>query len=182
MAVLGAFDPHVAGTPPLGLDLPTSDIDVLCHAPDPGQFAATLWKTFGAQANFTIRQRVAGDRPVIASFTAYGWLFQVFGQVKPVSIQNGWRHFIIERRQLALGGQPFRAAVMRERADGVKTEPAFAAVLGLDGEPYQAVLDLEHNDDAALVRLLAKAGFGTWRNREGKPRQTAGRLPGRLAR
>ena len=36
LEALASFDPRVAGTPPLGLDLPDSDIDVLCFAPKVG--------------------------------------------------------------------------------------------------------------------------------------------------
>lgn len=156
---LAEFDPRVAGTPPLGLDLPTSDIDVLCHAPDPNTFAAVVWNTFSDEANFAIRRWVAADRPVIASFTAHGWLFEVFGQARPVSEQNGWRHFVVERRLLAFGGPAFRAAIVSARTQGMKTEPAFSAVLRLAGDPYRAVAELGQRDDASLMHLLAAAGF-----------------------
>jgi hypothetical protein len=43
LARLAPFDPHVAGTPPLGLDLPSSDIDLLCFAPDAVAFARAMW-------------------------------------------------------------------------------------------------------------------------------------------
>src|SRR5436309_815387 len=49
---LAAFDPHVAGTPPLGLDLPDSDIDILCHAPDPQAFAVALWESYRDRPGF----------------------------------------------------------------------------------------------------------------------------------
>jgi hypothetical protein len=161
MTALADFDPHVAGTLPLGLDLPSSDIDVLCCAFDPDAFAAVLWAAFSGEANFSIRRRIEADRPVIASFTAHGWMFQVFGQAMPVCEQNGWRHLRVEQRLLDLGGPAFRAAVMRERSGGMKTEPAFAAVLRLKGDPYRALLDLEGCADESLIRLLEGAGFAT---------------------
>jgi len=86
---------------------------------------------------------------------------QVFGQKKPVNEQNGWRHFIAERRLLRLGGPTFRAAIMRERSRGVKTEPAFATVLRLKGDSYLAILDLERCDNGRLNDLLVQAGFGS---------------------
>jgi hypothetical protein len=159
--VLAAFDPHVAGTPPLGLDLSTSDLDVLCHASNPDAFAAALWSAFSDEANFSIHQWVVADRPVVASFFAHGWHFQIFGQEKPVSEQAAWRHFLVERRLLELGGPLFRAAVVRERTCGVKTEPAFATVLRLEGNPYAALLDLEYRTEESLIHLLTSAGFGT---------------------
>jgi len=65
----------------------------------------------------------------------------------------------VERRLLAMGGERFRAAVMRQRHQGAKTEPAFAAVLALPGDPYQAMLDLEAQPDAVLAALLRRRGF-----------------------
>lgn len=161
MAVLAEFDPHIAGTPPLGLDLPTSDLDILCCAADPEAFTAAIWTSFSVEADFSIKQWIAADRPVIASFNAHGWKFQVFGQAKPVSEQNGWRHLLVERRFLDLGGPALRDALIRERAAGMKTEPAFAKVLRLEGDPYRALLDLEQEGDEVLLKLLAETGFGS---------------------
>jgi hypothetical protein len=48
---------------------------------------------------------------------------------------------------------------MRERSRGVKTEPAFATVLRLKGDPYLAILDLECCDNGRLNHLLVRAGF-----------------------
>jgi hypothetical protein len=156
---LAAFDPHVVGTPPLGLDLPSSDIDIVCFAPDPDAFAYAVWNAFGTQAEFRMWQRLRLDRPVVASFTGAGWTIELFGQSAPVSEQFGWRHFLVEQRLLALGGGVFRAAVMAQRSKGMKTEPAFAALLGLDGDPYQALLCLERCSDIDLTALLMDHGF-----------------------
>jgi hypothetical protein len=160
MRTLAEFDPHLTGTLPLGLDLPTSDLDILCHAAEPDVFVVSLWAAFSGETDFSLRQWIVPDRPAIASFTANGWPFQVFGQEKPVREQNGWRHFIVERRLLRLGGPTFRAAIMRERSRGAKTEPAFATVLRLTGDPYVALLGLERCDNGGLNHLLVRAGFG----------------------
>jgi hypothetical protein len=162
MSALAKFDPHLAGTLPLGVDLPTSDLDILCHAAEPEAFAVALWAAFSGETEFSLRQWSIVDGPVIASFIAHGWPFQVFGQKKPVSEQNGWRHFVVERRLLRLGGPAFRAAIMRERSRGAKTEPAFATALKLTGDPYLAILDLERCNNGWLSQLLVRAGFADY--------------------
>ena len=43
---------------------------------------------FSNEADFAIWQWIEDDRPVIASFTAHGWPFQIFGQAKPVKEQS----------------------------------------------------------------------------------------------
>ena len=96
---------------------------------------------------------------MIASFEAHGWAFELFGHPTPVAFQPGWRHFEVERRLLALGGAPFRHAVMERRRRGAKTEPAFADSLHLEGDPYAALLEIHSCDDGQLSRLLARSGF-----------------------
>lgn len=159
LEALRDFDPHIAGTPPLGLDLPTSDIDILCHAPDPSAVATVLWDRFRREAGFALRQWVGDGRPVIAGFHAHGWAFEIFAAAVPVREQAGWRHFDVERRLLALGGAPLWGAVMAERRRGLKTEPAFAAALGLGGDPFAALLDLQRQPDGTVRRILLDAGF-----------------------
>jgi hypothetical protein len=157
--VLRNCDPHVAGTLPLGIDVPGSDIDILCHAADAEAFTQLVWSAFGQQAGFSIRQWTGKERPVIAAFEAHGWAFELFGHPSPVPVQRGWRHFEVERRLLALGGAPFRHAVMERRRQGAKTEPAFADSLHLEGDPYTALLEIHSCDDGRLSRLLAECGF-----------------------
>ena len=65
----------------------------------------------------------------------------------------------MEQRLLAFGGDALRIAVMAQRANGMKTEPAFATVLGLNGDPYRAMLDLQRSSDIELIALLRDQGF-----------------------
>lgn len=141
LPLLAAFDPHVAGTFPLGIAVAGSDIDVLCHAPDPGAFAAVVWREFAACPGFSMHQWVAGGRAVVACFEWGDVPFELFGSALPVRDQVGWRHFAIERDLLTARGPDFRAAIMAARRAGLKTEPAFARVLGLSGDPYAALLE-----------------------------------------
>ena len=159
LAKLAAFNFHVVGTPPLGLDLPASDIDVVWGTPDADAFAAAVWNAFGTYAKFRMWQNITLDPPVVATFAAAGGTIELFGRASPVSEQHEWRHFLVEQRLLALWGDSFRAAVTARRSTSMKTEPAFAAVLGLDGHPYQALLSLEGRLDVELTVLLKDQGF-----------------------
>lgn len=157
LEILAPFDPHVAGTFPLGLDVKGSDIDVLCHAPEGAGFARAVWQAFAGCADFAMHQWARGERAVVAAFTLRGVPFEIFGSPLPVAEQVGWRHFDVERRLLHLGGPTFRDAVMQARGMGAKTEPAFAQVLGLPGDPYAAMLALSALDDAALRTRIDQA-------------------------
>ena len=101
---------------------------------------------------------------MVASFEAADWRIELYGEAIPVEQQRGWRHFAVERHLLALGGDGFRLAVLALRQRGMKTEPAFADVLGLRGDPYLALLDLGERDDETLISMLAAGGFARLAN------------------
>ena len=159
LEVLASFEPRVAGTPPLGLDLPGSDIDILCFAPNMWAFADAVWRAFSEAPGFMAKQWVEAPRPMVASFEAAGWRIELYGEAIPVEQQRGWRHFAVERRLLALGGDGFRIAVLALRQRGMKTEPAFATALGQSGDPYLTLLDLGEQDDETLISALQARGF-----------------------
>jgi Domain of unknown function (DUF4269) len=127
--------------------------------PDLDGFVAILAREFGQLPRFEIGRIVARAVPsVVCTFTFAGWEIEIFGQNVPVAAQYGVRHFKIERRVLALLGPDFRARVIALRMTGLKTEPAFAWLLGLTGDPYDALLELEGwtDDRLAAFRLPAR--------------------------
>ncbi|WP_313618302.1 DUF4269 domain-containing protein [Agrobacterium sp.] len=167
LEALSAYDPHVAGTPPLGVHTDSSDIDILCCAPYAEVFLDTIVSLYSNHAGFSCWQWVSGDRPLIATFHAEGWEFEIYASPQPVKQQAGWRHFTIEQRLLALGGETFKAKIMSLRSEGYKTEPAFWTALGFacnadgntSGKAYAGMLELCDEPDEALVDRLKKAGF-----------------------
>ncbi|MDR6102602.1 hypothetical protein QE369_002799 [Agrobacterium larrymoorei] len=160
LKALRAYNPRVAGTPPLGVETEKSDIDILCHAPDANAFLTDVQNAYGTMSDVRIWQWVSKDRPIIVTFHAHGWDFEIFASPQPVALQNGWRHFEIERRLLALGGENFKKAIKLLRQQGLKTEPAFWSALGEIGDSYRGLLSLEVATDDALQEKLAHLGFG----------------------
>lgn len=151
---LDAYEPVVIGTPPLGIDVAGSDIDVACYATDLTVFAVALAREFGAMAGYLLYQRPFRTGPaMICRFTHSAWSVEIFGQSVPVADQHGVRHFHIERRLLDLLGPEFRAEITALKAGGMATEPAFAQLLGLRGDPYQALLMLEDRADDDVRQL-----------------------------
>ena len=148
--VLSAFDPRVVGTLPLGLSVPGSDVDIVCHASEPTVLAEAIWAHYRSCDGFALYQWLAQGRPLMARFEWGGWPFEVFGDHRPVDQQRGWQHFEIERRLLALDDGRLRKAVARQRSEGIKTEQAIEAVLGINGDPYLVLLDLVAETDAQL--------------------------------
>ncbi len=159
MERLASFDPRIAGTLPLGVSIATSDIDILCHAPEPNAVGAVLWRWAEPHRTLSIRRWTFGARPLIATFKVAGWPVEVFASPVPVDEQEGWRHFIAEQRLLGIGGAALRKRVVALRQSGSKTEPAFAQALGLSGDPYAALYALADATDTTLQAVVMAAGI-----------------------
>jgi hypothetical protein len=158
LAGLRSFHPFVAGTIPLGIDVPGSDVDIICEAQDLDEFEAialTVLADGGAIRLQARRKSVRGIPTAIIRGKVTNWALEIFGQDVPVRRQYAVRHLLVERRILALGGPEVRRRIMSLRSAGRKTESAFAGLLRLPGDPYEAVLTLESwADEEILERLM----------------------------
>lgn len=159
LQVLAAFDPVVVGTFPLGLDRPGSDVDIVCCATDLDAFLAEVVPAFERWPGFTSHRRVSDDQPeaAVVRLMVGDVPIEIFAQPIPTARQRGYRHLTVERRLLELGGRELADRVRAARRDGVSVEVAFAEVLGLDGDPYLAVLALEDESDARLHERIRAA-------------------------
>jgi len=161
--VLTNFKPVLAGTIPLNIDIPGSDLDVLCEvAPAEAQRFGELLRThYGHRAGFQVTQQTISSHPsIISSFYYRGREVEIFGQALPTVQQNGFRHLLVEAAVLAAGGEAWRRAVRQLKKQGLKTEPAFAKLLQLPGNPYEALLLLEGKTSVELQALIARCPIG----------------------
>ena len=142
---LAPFGPTLVGTYPLGLQVDGSDLDISCTCDDLDSFERALRAVLAelAVAPIRIERLPLAPEAVVATFTWEGLEIEIFCQPLPVYEQAGFRHLVIEGRLLAIGGAALRDRVRELKRAGVKTEPAFARVLGLAGDPYAALLELE---------------------------------------
>ncbi|NBL64349.1 DUF4269 domain-containing protein [Flavobacterium sp. NST-5] len=142
MQKLSRFTPVLAGTIPLNIATATSDLDILCCCDDAEIFMNHIRVHFAKAEKFSLEKRIVnGISTVIANFFLDGFEIEIFGQNVPVQQQNGYRHMIAEAKILAEKGENFRQEILRLKKSGLKTEPAFAKLLNLKGDPYQALLD-----------------------------------------
>jgi hypothetical protein len=131
--LLRDFDPVVVGTMPLDLFVGTSDIDIICHFSEAEKFQSVF--------HHTVRKELNGVDSVIASFEFDSFEFEIVGQPIPVRDQFAYRHMIAEWDILQVKGEVFRNKILALKKSGLKTEPAFAQLLGLQGNPYEALLN-----------------------------------------
>jgi hypothetical protein len=81
------------------------------------------------------------------------WPIEIFGQPVPTINQNGYRHMVIEARLLEIFGDSFRHQIIDLKSNGMKTEPAFAQLLKLEGNPYEAILRLNAYTDEEIKKM-----------------------------
>jgi hypothetical protein len=158
--VLGVYTPVLAGTIPLDIDVPGSDLDIICEAHDLSAFQRTITHAFGSYEAFTVEQKQIGDLPsVIANFYCGYFPVEIFGQSRPVIRQNAYRHLLVESRLLDIGGEAARQAIRELKKSGMKTEPAFAHYFKLKGDPYQVLLELSLLNPYELRAVIARRRF-----------------------
>ena len=156
LGCLAKFDPIVIGTPPLGIATENSDIDVACYASDLEEFGKVARRGFGHLRCFSLGYVEHLSEPaMLASFVSSGWAIELFCQRLRTEDQWGVRHFRIEQRLLACEPH-LRIEVLQLKRLGLKTEPAFANVLRLPGDPYEAMLALESKTDSELREIAGQ--------------------------
>lgn len=143
---LKPYNPLLVGTIPIGIDIESSDLDIICHVTDFACFERELKTRYSEDVtNFTCYSRTVNnvDRSV-ARFRHKGWEFEVFAQPLPSTSQNGYRHMIVEYKLLKRLGETVRQGIIELKKLGYKTEPAFAKLLRITGDPYEELLQMYH--------------------------------------
>ncbi|MCK9448133.1 MAG: DUF4269 domain-containing protein [Bacteroidales bacterium] len=147
IAKLNQFDPILAGTIPLHIDIENSDLDIICCFQDKQEFQKTITNNFSEEKSFTIKEKTtSGLEAIIATFVVDDFKIEIFGQNIPTKQQLAYRHLVIEHRLLNKHGDTFRQQIIELKRQGYKTEPAFAIALNLTGDPYTELLKLDTND------------------------------------
>jgi hypothetical protein len=139
---LTKYQPVLAGTIPIGIDMKNSDLDILCICKNHITFSNELIDLFSNKEGFLIQTKnVNGVETTIARFQGKYFPIEIFAQNIPTKDQDAFRHLLIEHEILKEKGSIFAQKVIHLKKSGLKTEPAFAQLLGLKGNPYQELLN-----------------------------------------
>jgi len=142
--ILARFNPVVVGTFPLDIAIDTSDIDIACSFTCMDEFKAFVGANFSQYEGFEATVVVIQNKPTyVVNFTIEQFPIELFAQSIAVTEQQGYRHMVIEYEILQQKGVEFKNQIIALKQAGMKTEPAFARLLNLPGDPYEAVLSLE---------------------------------------
>ncbi|MEH6403716.1 MAG: DUF4269 domain-containing protein [Sneathiella sp.] len=152
---LADYSPIFVGSMPIDIDVPGSDVDVICEVSDHAEFARTLDFLYGDQPDFLISPIGGGKTYTICRFSCVNFAIEIFGQNKPVKSQNAYIHMEVERKLLTIGGETAREAIRSLKRQGIQTEPAFATHFNLEGNPYKRLLEFEN---MSLSDILTELG------------------------
>ena len=153
LTVLSQFCPHVVSTIFVGFDTEHSDIDIVCDYQQQEVFSAAFESAYSGKDNYVLR--LYPDYAV-GRFNFSGFLFEVYASKQAVQHQFAYRHYCIMQRLSSLGGTAMKQMVRELKNKGLKTEPAICQVLGLRGDPYTAILELESWSDEELLSQIKK--------------------------
>ena len=149
--ILQPFDPVLAGTIPINIDIENSDLDIICCFNNKVDFKNAVTLAFSGFKNFSLIDTIINQgETIIANFIVEDWPVEIFGQYIPTRQQTAYRHMVVEYLLLEHYGESFRQEVIDLKKQGYKTEPAFAKLLGLNGDPYLELLKPD------LIRQLKK--------------------------
>lgn len=141
---LKPYSPVLAGTIPIGIDIESSDLDIICEVDlrfeedflDDIMFSRLI----PADAEVKVENiLVNGEKSIVLNFMLEEFPIEIFGQNKPSLAQNAYRHMMAEYRILRDKGEEFKQKIIELKKQGIKTEPAFGILLNLEN-PYKDLL------------------------------------------
>jgi hypothetical protein len=139
MEKLCVYHPILAGTIPLDIHIGSSDLDILCEVHHFPAFQQYTKKLLGHYAHFKQKKK---QNYLLTSFMYENFPIEIFAQNISTDQQNGYRHMVIEERLLTIFVESFKSQIITLKQEGWKTEPAFAKLLQLEGDPYLSLLNL----------------------------------------
>jgi len=152
--LLEGYSPKVVSTIFVGFDTQESDIDIVCEYREQPVFASVFESAFSGRESYALTLR---DEYIVGRFESSGFLFEIYASRTPVMRQNAFRHYEVMRRLAEVGDAEICAKVRHLKEKGFKTEPAICQVLGLVGDPYEAVLKLENWSEEKLREYVANS-------------------------
>lgn len=145
------FSPIVVGTIPLGIDIATSDLDIVCQLNDKKDIQSVLEENYKECSNFKITRM--GENAYAYNFWVDGCEIEVYASKVPTERSNSYRHLLIASRLLTLYGDDFKEKIIQLKKEGYLTEPAIAELLDLHGETYETIFLIEDFSDEELLAL-----------------------------
>ncbi|SHM18603.1 DUF4269 domain-containing protein [Chryseobacterium polytrichastri] len=134
------YSPILAGTIPIEIDIEGSDLDIICNVKNENEFLEVLNQILPQNIDFTIVTNIINNENcIILNCILEDFPIEIFGQNKPTTEQNAYRHMVVEHNILDEKGEEFKQKIIELKKQGIKTEPAFGLLLNLEN-PYEDLL------------------------------------------
>jgi hypothetical protein len=142
---LKVYSPILAGTIPIEIDVEDSDLDIICEVnfsfeedflDELLMVSKCIPENTDVQVNYPV---INGEKCIVLNFVLEDFPIEIFGQNKPTTQQNAYLHMMAEYRILQEKGEEFKQKIIQLKQQGMKTEPAFGLLLGLEN-PYEDLL------------------------------------------
>lgn len=142
LEMLSPYNALLVGTIPIEISIDSSDLDIICFSEKLDDFRRHAEQLFQRKRCFRVSDKaVQGERTIVIHFMLGTFAVEIFAQRIPVKEQNGYRHMVKEFEILTKRGQEFRQKIIALKNRGIKTEPAFAQLLEIKGDPYIGLLN-----------------------------------------
>ncbi|NLC65985.1 MAG: DUF4269 domain-containing protein [Clostridium sp.] len=151
LKILSDYNPLLVGTIPIEIDTENSDIDIVCEVYNFAKFEDILKENFNKYKHFKLRYKKRNI--IICNFWIDSFEVEIYGTNNKSEKSDGYRHMIVESRILSLYGNDFKKKVIQLKKEGIKTEPAFARLLNLKGNPYEELLLFENYTDEEIENI-----------------------------
>ena len=157
-SVLADYDPLLTGTLPLGLDLPDTDLDVICQVEDFAEFGMVMRAMYGYYDEFEYTETAREGIPsVTCSFRYNRFRIRIAGQPIPTREQEAYRRTTAAARLLRMAGETALEDVRRLRSAGMQTNLAVSAYFQLEGAPEQALAELANASAEELMDIITQS-------------------------
>lgn len=140
MEYLKEYDPLLTGTIPIEIDIEGSDLDIVCSVKNFDEFEKKVSERYGKLEDYRVRKV---EDSIVINFYYEKMEIELYGNDRASDMQNAYLHMLVEAKLLELGGRELRREIIELKKSGIKTEPAFCRVLGVEGNPYENMLDEE---------------------------------------
>ncbi|WP_282629513.1 DUF4269 domain-containing protein [Empedobacter sedimenti] len=139
---LDRYKPIVVGTIPIEINIENSDIDIIGETSNFEGAKNYLIENFSHYLEFKINLLTSNNEICLTcNFRIDAFEIEIYLQNKIPTEQNAYRHILIEAKLLEKFDESFKNKIIELKKNGYKTEPAFAKLLELKGNPYLTLLE-----------------------------------------
>lgn len=139
---LKEYSPILAGTIPIEIDIEGSDLDIIFEVDlrfEEDFLDDLMFSRFIPHDVDVEHCIINGEKCITLNFMLEEFPIEIFAQNKPTIEQNAYLHMIAEYKILQEKGEKFKQKIIELKKEGIKTEPAFGILLGLEN-PYEDLL------------------------------------------